>query len=58
MKLKYFDEINPNELEDYYSTDIELDEHAIQLDLNFSDISIDESRLSQSWDFYLKYPIL
>jgi len=24
MKLKYFDEINPNELEDYYSTDIEL----------------------------------
>jgi len=45
MKLKYFGEINPNELEDYYSTDIEVDGHTIQLDLNFTEISIDESRL-------------
>lgn len=45
MKLKYFEEIDPNALEDYYSTDIDLDGHDLQLDLNFDNASIDESRL-------------
>jgi len=45
MKLRYFEELKPNELEDYYSTNIEFEDRQIEIDLNFSNTSIAESRL-------------
>lgn len=45
MKLKYFEEIDPNALGDYYNTSINLDGHHIDLDLNFNNTSIEETRL-------------
>lgn len=35
MRLKYFPEIDLNQLEDYYSTEIEIDHSRIELELNF-----------------------
>ncbi|MFA4868256.1 MAG: DUF2004 domain-containing protein [Pedobacter sp.] len=45
MKLHYFEELKPNELEEYYSIDIEFEGSQIQIDLNFDNTSIAESRL-------------
>jgi hypothetical protein len=45
MKLQYFGELDQNVLEDYYSTQIEIDGHQIEIDLNFTDTSIEEDRL-------------
>lgn len=45
MKLQYFGELDQNALEDYYSTDIEINGHQIKMDLNFEDTSIAEDRL-------------
>ncbi|WP_442590744.1 DUF2004 domain-containing protein [Pedobacter sp. AW31-3R] len=45
MKICYFEELKPNELEEYYSIDIEFEGRQIKLDLNFDNTSIAESRL-------------
>lgn len=45
MKVFYFEELDPNDLDDYYSIDIEFEGRQIQIDLNFSNTSIAESRL-------------
>ncbi|WP_175635209.1 DUF2004 domain-containing protein [Pedobacter ghigonis] len=45
MKLRYFEELKPDALEDYYSTNIEFGGRQIQLDINFESNTIDENRL-------------
>ena len=40
MTIKYFDEIDSNKLEDYYSKEIEIDSLKIELDLNFESQTI------------------
>lgn len=45
MKLRYFEELKPDALQDYYSTDIDFEGRQIQLDINFESNTITESRL-------------
>lgn len=40
MDIKYFDELNSNKLEGYYSKEIELDSGKIDIDLNFDSQSL------------------
>lgn len=44
MTLKYFKEIDPNKLEDYYSKDIEIGSRNVKIDLNFELSSISDKQ--------------
>lgn len=56
MILPCFEELKPNELKDYYSTDMEIEGRQIQVDLNFSNTSIAESRLLKVNEILEKLP--
>ena len=45
MKLKYFNEIDLQNLTDYYQVDIDFKGMPLQLDLNFEDTKIEEAKL-------------
>ncbi len=45
MKLKYFNEIDLQNLTDYYEVDIDFKGMPLQLDLNFEDTNIEEANL-------------
>lgn len=50
MKLPYFGKLNLNALEEYYDAETELDDQMVQLDLNFENKSIKESKLTKIAD--------
>lgn len=50
-KLPYFEEINTNELKEYYEIYINFDNIKVQLDLNFKNNSINTDELTQVKDF-------
>lgn len=45
MKLKYFNEIDLQNLTDYYEVDIDFNGNSVQLDINFQETKINESNL-------------
>ncbi|BCY28783.1 DUF2004 domain-containing protein [Flavobacterium okayamense] len=45
MKLKYFNEIDLQNLTDYYEVDIDFKGNSVQLDINFQETKINESNL-------------
>jgi uncharacterized protein YbcC (UPF0753/DUF2309 family) len=45
IHLPFFNEINADEITDYYEVDIEFEQRNIQLDLNFDETSIEPDRL-------------
>jgi len=44
--LPFFENLNIKTLKDYYKIDIQYEGQVIRLDLNFNELSVDESRLS------------
>ena len=47
MTIKYFEEININNLESYYSKKIEINSNLIDVDLNFESESLDEHQIKK-----------
>lgn len=68
MKIKYFEEIDIKNLEDYYSKDIEINSNTIDLDINFETKNLNEGEfkklnlclenlekiISKSWSFIVE----
>jgi len=51
MQIEPFGEIDPENLEDYYGGEIEIDGDIIEIDINFDSASVDEGLLKQVADF-------
>lgn len=44
MAIKYFEELDSNKLEEYYSKEIELDSRKVEIDLNFESNSLSDEQ--------------